>query len=622
MQQYKNIEDLFTFINKEKNKSNLFADFYGEQISYKKLIDDCNKVFTFLQCAEIKKGDKIILSTNNDYYTSLFFISFLKYGVTTVLLDPETPSVKAKSIIEKVNASAYIMDEKLFAERAIEIESKGANLQISSPLQKKGKLFNQLLKNKIKENITSKQQFPEILNTLAPSAVFNNDVHKNDIAYIIFTSGTTSAPKGVMITHENLFSHLETLSNVYKFKETETVRIHNILMLYHSDGCIQGPLLAFYNAASLYHPFKFEVSKLNDLFNSIYKYRITHYITVPTILSFMIKYSEEYEDSFLTEDFKYIISCAAKLEKKLWIDLENKFSKPIINIFGLTETVTGSIFSGIDIATRKIGSVGKPVDCEAKILMEDGEMAKPNKQGVLYIKGSHVFKGYLNDETTTSAVKKDNWFNTGDIAMFDEDGFIYITGRQKNTINSGGFNIYPEQVAEIINTHPSIKESICLGIPDDVFGEKIVAVYALNADAVISELDLLEFIRPQLETHQIPKEFFALNELPKGLAGKVKIEEVKQYINSLKTDNKQILSENIQEIKILKIAAEAFGIRVENVQLSNKVGSLEGWDSMGHLELITSLEKNFNISFSTAEMISINSLSDAHKIIIQKMRSH
>lgn len=618
MQHYKTIDEIFSIVSQEKNSTELFADFFGEKITYKRLLEDSSKVYSFLQQAELKKGDKIVLSSSNDYYTSLFFITFLKYGIITVLLDPETPPTRAKSIIEKVNAAAFVMDEKLFAERGINLNQHKANLSINSQRQKKGKLFNQLLKNKKTENPAITNQFPEILNNIVNSAQINHAIQKDDLAYIIFTSGTTSDPKGVMISHENLFSHLETLSNVYKFKDTPSIRIHNILMLYHSDGCIQGPLLTFYNKASLYHPFKFEVSKIDELFASIYKYRITHFVTVPTILSFMMKFSENYEDSFLTADFKYIISCAAKLEKKLWVDLELKFQKPIINIFGLTETVTGSIFSGVDDHNRRVGSVGKPVDCEAKILLENGDMAKPDQQGILYIKGSHVFSGYLNDESTTSTVKKDGWFNTGDIAVADKDGFIYITGRQKNTINTGGFNVYPEQVAEVINTHPAIKESVCLGIPDDFFGEKIVAVYALNSDTTLDELTLLEYIRPQLEAHQIPKEFYVMTDLPKGLSGKIKLDEVKNQILISKSESPDITAAHNYEKKILKIAAEAFGIREENVHLNNRVGSLEGWDSMGHLDLITSLEKNFNLKFTTAEMISIDTLSDALRIISQK----
>lgn len=618
MQQYKTIDEILTIASQEKNSNELFADFFGEKVTYKRLIEESNKVCSFLQLSELKKGDKIVLSSSNDYYTSLLFISFLKYGIVTVLLDPESPAARAKSIIEKVNAVAYVMDEKLFAERGVHLSQHKANLSISAQTQKKGKLFNQLLKNKKTEHTIIQNQFPEILNTLAPSKPINNHIEKNDLAYIIFTSGTTSAPKGVMISHENLFSHLETLSNVYKFTHETPIRIHNILMLYHSDGCIQGPLLTLYNKASLYHPFKFEVSKIDELFASIYKYRITHLVTVPTILSFMMKFSENFEDSFLTEDFQYIISCAAKLEKRLWIDLELKFNKPIINIFGLTETVTGSIFSGVDQSNRRVGSVGKPVDCEAKILLENGNIAQPNEQGILYIKGSHVFSGYLNDETTTATVKKDGWFNTGDIAVSDDDGFIYITGRQKNTINTGGFNVYPEQVAEVINTHPAIKESVCLGIPDDFFGEKIIAVYAVNSGSSLDELTLLEYIRPQLEAHQIPKEFYVMTDLPKGLSGKIKLDEVKNHILTTKTGTASLTDAQNFEKMVLQIAAEAFGIRAENVHLNDRVGSLEGWDSMGHLDLITSLEKNFSLKFSTAEMISINTLSDALRIISQK----
>jgi long-subunit acyl-CoA synthetase (AMP-forming) len=186
MQQYKTIDEIFSIASQEKYSNELFADFFGEKVTYKRLIEDSNKICSFLQVSELKKGDKIVLSSSNDYYTSLFFISFLKYGIVTVLLDPESPAVRAKSIIEKVNAVAYVMDEKLFSERGINLSQHKANLSISAQTQKKGKLFNQLLKNKKTEHPIINNQFPEILNNLTPSSPIINKIEKDDLAYIIW----------------------------------------------------------------------------------------------------------------------------------------------------------------------------------------------------------------------------------------------------------------------------------------------------------------------------------------------------------------------------------------------------------------------------------------------------
>ena len=256
-----------------------------------------------------------------------------------------------------------------------------------------------------------------------------------------------------MITHGNFNAQLDTLSKVYNLDDTAS--LHNILPLYHVDGIVQGPLLALYNQATWLRPMQFEISKINELFHSIYKYRASHFFCVPLMLSFMDKFSEGFEDSFQTEDFGYIISSAAALEKKLWEDIERKFKVPVINVYGMTETVAAALYSADDDHSRKIGTVGIPIDCEAKIINSDGEVSKENEAGVLWLKGTNIFTGYFNNPEATAVVLKDGWLNTGDVAIKDEEGFYKITGRIKNMINSGGVNIYPEQVTEMINTHPT-----------------------------------------------------------------------------------------------------------------------------------------------------------------------
>ncbi|CAM1364990.1 AMP-binding protein [Tenacibaculum xiamenense] len=606
-----------TFKNLETQETLNKAFFYKSkdcQISYKQLLTDVNKIHVILKNYNLEKGDKVILSTNNDYYTALIFISLLRYGIVTVFLDPNVKSIRAQSIINKVAPKACFMDKDLFESR--KIDSNICQIKIKAEEQKKGKLFKRLLRNKTQEISYEKNCFPDMLNTTQETSVNLEPIFGNDIAYIIFTSGTTSAPKGVMISHESLFTHLHTLSKVYSLNKNS--RILNILMLYHADGCIQGPILSLYNAATWLRPFTFDLAKIGDLFNSVYKFRTTHLITVPTVLSFMNKFKENYEDSFLTDDFELLVSVASKLEKDLWSDFENNFQTKILNVYGLTETVAGSLFS-TNGSTSKKGTIGTPIDCEAKLIKNNGETASVNEEGVLMLKGKHIFTGYLNAYEETEKVLQNGWLNTGDIAIKDNEGNYTIIGREKSTINSGGVNIYPEQVSEMINTHPDVVESICVGIHDESFGEKLVTAIVAAPNKPINELDLVEFLRPLLEQNQIPKEYYFFEELPKGISGKIITNEVIKLI----IDNKKDLND-INQIKnyqhsIIQCASEAFGESPENISFKDSSYSLDGWDSMGHLIFVTSLEKKFNIRFSTAEMMTMNTLSSVEKILKSKL---
>ncbi len=611
-----NISEVFKRLEQSKVKNQIFYQTKVLKVTYKELLNEIDKLHVVFQNEGLKKGDKIILSTTNDYYTALFFLAFLKYGIVTVFLDPEIKNERAVSVIQKSEVSGFVMDNTLFGARNIDSKMPSFQLNIKKEVQKKGKLFNRLLKNKKTATLGIDSSFPGILESITEIPTLLEPILESDVAYVLFTSGTTADPKGVIINHENLFTHLQTLTKAYGLNED--ARILNILMLYHADGCIQGPLLALYNQATCLRPFTFDLAKIGDLFNSIYKYRATHFITVPTVLSFMDKFKEDYEDSFQTEDFKCIISVASKLEEKLWTDFERTFKTQIINVYGLTETVAGSFFCTINPPCNK-GTIGLPIDCEAKIVIEDGSFASENEEGVLWIKGKHVFKGYLNNIEATNNILIDGWLNTGDIAIKDSDGFYKIVGRNKNTINAGGINIYPEQVTEMINTYPKVLESICVGVPDDNFGEKLVAAITTKSNEDIEKIELIEFLRPLLEQNQIPKEFFFFSELPKGLSGKIQINKVLQLIKSQnKEESGNNLQENHQSI-IKNCASEAFGTAINDITMSDTSNSLEGWDSMGHLIFITNLEERFNIQFSTAEMMTMNSLFSSERIITQKL---
>lgn len=611
-----NISEVFKKIEQTKVKKHIFYQEKGKNVSYEQFIEEINKLHCVFQKEGLKSGDKIILSTSNDYYTALFFLAFLRYGIVTVFLDPDVQSERAISIIKKSEVKGFVMDENLFTSRNIDLEVSSFQLKIKKETQKKGKLFNRLLKIKKTTPITNDVTFPAILENITEIPNPLAPIYEDDLAYIIFTSGTTSDPKGVLINHNNLFTHLQTLTKVYNLNED--ARILNILMLYHADGCIQGPLLTLYNQATWLRPFTFDLAKIGDLFNSVYKYRATHFITVPTVLSFMNKFKEGFEDSFLTEDFKAIISVASKLEEKLWFDFEDTFKTEIVNVYGLTETVAGSFFCTIDPPSKK-GTIGLPIDCEAKIVKQNDSIAVENEEGILYLKGEHIFKGYLNNIEATNAILRDGWLVTGDIAIKDTDGFYKIVGRDKNTVNAGGINIYPEQINEMINTNSKILESVCFGIPDQNFGEKLVAAIVTKTKEDIEKTELIEFLRPLLEQNQIPKEFFFFTELPKGLSGKIQINEVHKLIKSI---TKNVSNNNAQETHqatIKKAASDAFGLSINTIKMSDNSNSLEGWDSMGHLIFITNLEEQFNIQLSTAEMMTMNSLMASEKIIVQKL---
>ncbi|HXX53308.1 MAG TPA: AMP-binding protein, partial [Thermodesulfovibrionales bacterium] len=416
--------------------------------------------------------------------------------------------------------------------------------------------------------------------------------------------------------HKSLFSHLHTLSR--QFGYTRDSKILNILMLAHADGIIQGPVIAFFNEASLYRPMRFEIKTLGALLDSIHTHRITHFVAVPTIISLMERLCRDRQDAFFTEDFQTVISTGAYLNARLWKTVEEHFQVRIANVYGLTETVTGGLFSGPGNNDHCIGTVGKPADCEVKIVDEQGSELRTGEPGELLMRGDHVMKGYLNAPEATARVLREGWLSTGDIATVDEEGFYRIVGRKKNIVISGGINIHPEEITEVLNLSPHVADAVTFGVPDGVWGERVVSAVSLTNPGGLSENDLISFCRVYLEETKIPDRIYVLSTLPKGPAGKVIIEKVKEVIQQVDSYRNTDLQGDLKS-KVISIAAYCFRVNQFDLSIHHGPDDTTGWDSLTHLEFVAALEDHFGIIFSPSEIMQIERLSDAWKIITEKL---
>ncbi|HEX6225216.1 MAG TPA: class I adenylate-forming enzyme family protein, partial [Chryseolinea sp.] len=412
----------------------------GERVTYGNLLSTVDKLSIIFSRLHLRVGDKIVLSTNDKRSLAEITIAAYRFGLTVILTDPNAKADRIHSIIASARPVAFFIDVELT--KAWRMEEKNIVEIKKAPEEKKGLFTSMFSKNKNADVGASEKTYPACLKGLENAIPqYPENIDDACVAYMMYTSGSTSDPKGVVISHRNLFSHLETLKTVYGL--TDDVRILNVLNLYHTDGINQGPLLALYSGGSWISPFKLDTSRLDLIYDGIYKYKTTHLFVVPTLLSFFEKYHEGFEDSFRTPDFKFAVSVAALLEERLWHSVSSIFKIQIVNIYGLTETVTGSVYCGPSPDTFKIGTVGKPADCDIRIIDEEGNDVKKGEKGELLLKGDHIMVGYFNNPEATAKVLIDGWLYSGDIAREDEEGFIKIVGRKKSMINSGGFRVQP-----------------------------------------------------------------------------------------------------------------------------------------------------------------------------------
>ena len=350
------------------------------------------------------------------------------------------------------------------------------------------------------------------------------------LAYILFTSGTTSRPKGVEISHQNLFAQERTFVRHYGLDAR--TQLLNVLPMFHTDGLTHGPVLALFAGGTLHRPIsQFRVDLLPHLIRSIYTLQVTHFITVPAVLSLLHNLAEDFSEVFTNPDFRFIISTAAYLDPKLWRNIESRFGVRTVNVYGLTETVCEALYCGPDDETRKIGTVGKPVDCAARIVDDASKDVAQGQVGELILKGDNVMRGYFRQPKETAEVPSNGWFHTGDLAKIDDEGFYSIVGRKKDVIITAGINVYPEDVTAVIRSMPDVVDAVTFGLNDDVWGERVVSCVQASDENVTIEA-VAAHCGANLSREKLPNKIFIFPDFPRGPAGKVITSEIKELVYS------------------------------------------------------------------------------------------
>jgi long-chain acyl-CoA synthetase len=614
---FHNFADVFKYTDKYIFGTKTFISGKNDQkITYSELLKITSKMAGWFKKNNLKINDRVLIISHDDFAVTLLFMACLRYGLTAVILSPESTDQELENLIKAAKASAVFADENILEQISDKI-SDLTPLPISrnANYTSKGMLSRLIGKNK-----TSDNSFPGVLEQLEQTDEIDQQKISDDtVAYILFTSGTTSHPKGVEITHRNLLSQLKTFISQYGY--TQHSNILNILPLHHTDGLTQGPVVAFTASASVHRPMQFKIDRLQELLD-IYLYRchITHMIAVPSMLQLIDALDDQKNDYFKTDKFEFIISTAGYLDPNLWERFENRFGVKIVNVYGLTETVCEALYCGPDEATRKLGTIGKPVDTEARIVDEDGKDVKQGQTGELWLKGEHIMKGYFEmPEETAEVLTNDGWFKTGDLCKIDEDGFYQIVGRKKNLIIVGGINIYPDDVANVLRSLGGVLDAVAWGEPDDTWGEVVVAAIIPEQQTTPDTKLLSEEFLKLGSLEKLPRQIHVVESFPRGPAGKVIIRELQEQIaktGAAVKDNEEQGSSI--EAHIIKVASNAFKCPEDEINLQSTAETTKGWNSLAHVEFLLSLEKEFKIKMDPKDILRVRSIADAMDIVVTK----
>jgi malonyl-CoA/methylmalonyl-CoA synthetase len=338
----------------------------------------------------------------------------------------------------------------------------------------------------------------------------------DDIATIVYTSGTTGRSKGAMLSHGNLLSNAQTLLRIWGFRPDD-VLIH-ALPIFHVHGLFVALHTMFLNGSKTIFLPRFDVAQIVELLP-----RATMLMGVPTFYTRLL--ADPAFDRAAVRTMRLFISGSAPLLAETHRAFEERTGMRILERYGMTEA--GMITSNPLDGERVAGTVGMPLPgVELRIVGEDGAPAGPSQPGVIEIRGPNVFKGYWrNAEKTAEDIRPDGWFITGDVATQDAGGRVTIVGRAKDLIISGGYNIYPKEIEEVIDAVPGVIESAVIGVPHADFGEGVVAV--IVGDAAL-EPSVAAAVAANLARFKHPRQFAFVSELPRNAMGKVQKAELRR----------------------------------------------------------------------------------------------
>ena len=478
----------------------------NRRFTFKKLNFEVDMIAKSLISIGIKKGDHVALLSCNSPEWIIVFLATLKIGAVSVCLSYSSTEEEIDYMLKQSNSKILIVSDKDMIEK-VDLE-KFTYLKITLKMKT---LFNlgfimSQMKNVLNDDLKN----------------IANNVSPNDLATILYTSGTTGKPKGIMFTHSAVLNGPLSFSENYGYTSRDTILV--TLPLNHILGGKYTALLGLLSGSKIVLMKKF---KTDVALKAIETEKCTGFHGVPTMYQYLISKCNSYDLSSLRVG---MIAGAVSSETLMKDIMEHLHITELSNTFGQTETLGVTQTPIYDKNDPKINTVGKPVQhVEIKICdLKTGHTLPPNTEGELCVKSPYSMLGYYNNPIATNVTVIDNWVHTGDIAFIDEDGYLFIKGRLKDVIIRGGENISPTDIENHLIKHSEIENAIIVGIPDETLGEEIVAFIKVKKPSTLTKEDIFEFLSGKISKYKFPKHIEFIDTFPLTSTGKIKRNSLKQ----------------------------------------------------------------------------------------------
>jgi len=471
------------------------------ETSYAQLNDRANRVATALIQMGTKPGYHIGLCAPNSGDWIAFYFGVLKAGATAVTLSSVLKHDELSLLINHCRPKIlYTFDEKLD-----DLAGFRGEEWLDKVISPQGDMvFEQLL-------------------DMGSSSFMAIDRGRSDTAAILYTGGTTGTPKGVMLTHENINTAIQNV--IFHERSSEEDRALLFLPLNHIFGQMHIMNATILSAGCLEMIPIFDMEGVLDLMESG---RVTKLFAVPTLY---VRFLAVEGLKKKLGSVRYCFSAAASMAAEIVRQWKEQTDLAIYESYGMTESASMVTYNHYH--RHVIGSVGTVVPgVEVQIRDESGKQMGVGEKGEICIRARNIMKGYLhNPEANETAFWEGEWFRSSDIGVFDDDGYLYIVDRIKDMIITGGENVYPREVEEVLYTRPEIQECAVIGLPDQEWGERVTAFIILRSGEPFDKDTLHAYMKSRLAPFKVPKEYVTVNDFPRSPAGKILKRELrKQFL--------------------------------------------------------------------------------------------
>ena len=490
-------QTISSFLSGHISDSKAIGALNKEWLTYGALRNLAKKVKTNLRESGISKKDRVAIVLPNGPTMASAFATIAQCA-TTAPLNPNYREEEFVFYLDDLNAKAIVVTKDYDGPAAL--AAAHLNIQIIRLVESKG--IAGLFSIEVEKN---------------GNIIEDEVVKENDVALILHTSGTTSRPKIVPLLQSNIAASASNIAQSLSLSSAD--RCVNVMPLFHIHGLIAAVSASLTAGASIWCSPGFNAL---SFFSNLDEAKPTWYTAVPTMHQAILARAGRNAETIKNNPLRFLRSSSASLPAQVMGELVDIFGAPVIEAYGMTEATHQMCCNRLD--KQKPGSVGIPAGPSVKIAHEVNNSLVMGT-GEVVISGDNVTSGYENNseanEKSFFEIDGERWFRTGDQGAFDEEGFLYLTGRLKEIINQGGEKISPLEVDSILLDHPEIKQVVTFAVPHPKLGEEVAAAVVLSEGSKSDEKDIRGFAKEKMADFKVPRQIVILNEIPKGATGKM-----------------------------------------------------------------------------------------------------